>query len=178
MSLTPRPLQGKTQLVEEPLTLPYAERNSVTFLEMVRQEHPVPKVLVVPQFPGRTSYLASQPLLLRGRKPAGSTRPLALLQPSQTSGNKALNPLFHAPGRVTVQTCRLIRAGSMEDLKNHMEPMEVSPFLGPRYFVLDGCDECLCIRNRNPSHWEHLPWPFAPTISEYSIMRNYVWRII
>ena len=174
MSLAPRPLQGKTQLMKKSLTLPDAEGDTIAFLKMVRQKHPVPKVLVIPQIPWRTTYLAAQPLLLRGRKPAGSPRTIALLQSSQSLGNKALNPVFHAPGRVTVNTGCLIGAGSVEDVKNHMEPMVVSPFLGPRYFVLDGCDECLGIWNRNPSHWEHLPWPFAPSIPDYLIMRNYL----
>jgi len=164
--------------MEQPLTLPHAERNSIAFLKMVRQQQPVPQVLVVSQFPGRTPYFRSQPVLVRGRKPAGSAWPVALLQPSQTMGEEALNPVFHAPGRVAVQTARLVGAGSVEDVKNDMEAVVIPPLAGPRYFVLDSCDECLCIRNCNPSHWERLLWPFAPSISQYSTMRNYLWRNI
>ena len=157
MSLAPRPLQGKTQLMKQSLTLPDAEGDTIPFLKMVRQKHPVPKVLIIPQVPRRTPYLAAQSLLLSGRKLARSPRTITLLQSSQSFGNKALNPVLHAPGRVTVNTGCLIGAGSVEDVKNHMEPMVVSPFLGPRYFVLDSCDECLGIWNSDPSHWEHLP---------------------
>jgi len=178
MSLPPRPLQSKTQLMEEPLTLSHAKRDSIAFLKMVRQEDPVPEVLVVTQVPRRTTYLASQPLLLRGRNSAGPPWAIALLQPSQTLGNKALKPIFHTPGRVSVQTCRLIGARSVEDMQNDMEAMVISPFAGPRYLVLNGCDEGLCIRNRDPSHWEHLLWPSAPSIPDYQTMRNYLWRVI
>jgi len=122
---------------------------------MVRQQQPIPQVLVIPQLSGRTPYFTSQPLPVGGRKPARSPRPIALLQPSQAPGQEAVNPVFHAPGRVPVKACRLIGAGSVEDMKNNMEAMEISSFTGPRYLVLDGCNEGLCIGNRYPFHWEH-----------------------
>jgi hypothetical protein len=177
-SLAPRPLQGKAQPVEQPLTLTHTEPGSIVFLKMVRQQQPIPQVLVVPQFSGRTPYFTSHSFLVRGRKPARSPRALALLQPSQALGKEAVNPVFHAPGRVPVQVCGLIGAGSVEDVKNDMESMKIAPFAGPRYFILDGCDECLCIRNRNPFHWEHPLHQFAPSISQYLGMRNYLWRFI
>jgi len=174
MSLAPRPLQGKTKLMKQSLTLPHAEADTIPFLKMVRQQHPIPKVLVVAQIPWRTPYLAAQPLLRRRSKSARSPRAITLLQSSQPPGNKALHPVLHAPGRVTVNTGRLIGTGSVEDVKNHMESMVISPFLGPRYFVLDSGDECLGIWNSGPSHWKHLPWVFAPSILHYLTIRNYL----
>jgi hypothetical protein len=160
--------------MKEPLALPHAERDSITFLKMVRQEHPVPEVLVVPQIPGRPTYLTSQPLLLRGRKTAGPSCPFAFLQPCQSLGDKALNPVFHAPGRVSIETRCLIRTGALEDPQNHVEPMEVSPFLSFGDFIFDGCNKGVCIRNNNPSHWEHLLVDSALSISNQSIIRNYL----
>jgi hypothetical protein len=52
----------------------------------------------------------------------------------------------------------------MEDIENHMKPMEVSPFTGSRYFILNGRDECFCIWNRYPSHWEH---PYTSLLPVY-----------
>lgn len=178
MSLSPRSLQSKAQFVEEPLTLPHAERDSVVFLQMVRQEQPIPKVLVVPQFPGRAPYLVSQPVVVRQGKPAGASRPSAFLQPSQAIREEAMNPVFHAPGRVAVQACRFIGAASVEDLKNDMQAMVISPFPGGRYLVLYGRNESLPIWNRNLSHWEHPLCILAPSIAGYSLMRNYLWRDI
>ena len=176
--LAPRPLQGKAELMEQPLTLPHTERDSIVFLKMVRQHQPIPQVLVVPQLSGRTPYFTSQPLLVGGRKPAWSPRPIAFLQPSQALGQETVNPVFHAPGRISVKACRFIGAGSVEDMKNNMEAMEISPLTGPRYLVLDGGDEGLCIGNRYPFHWEHPPYRFAPSIGQYSGMRNYLRRFI
>ena len=166
MSLAPGSLQGKAQLMEQPLTLPHTKGDSIVFLQMVRQQQPVPKVLVVARFSRRTPYLTSQPLPLRGGKSAGSPWAIALLQPSQALGKEAADPIFYTPGRVPVQMRRLIGTGPVEHVKNDMETMEIPPLTSSRYFVLDGCDKCLCIRNRNPFHWEHPLRLFAPSISQ------------
>ena len=66
----------------------------------------------------------------------------------------------------------------MEHVEDDMQPMKISPFAGPRYFILNGCDECLCIGNHNPFHWEHLLCLFAPSIPHCLGMRNYLRRYI
>jgi len=124
--------------------------------EMVREEQTIPQVLIVSQFPWRLPYLLSQSLLVRGRKPTGASRAIPFPQSGKAMTEKPINPIFNGSGRVSVEACCFIGAGSLEDVENHMKPMEVSPFTGSRYFVLNGSNKCFCIRNRYPFHWEHL----------------------
>lgn len=125
-------------------------------LEIVREQQTVPQVLIIPQFPGRLPYLLSQFLLVRGRKPPGPSWAITFPQPGQAVTEEPVSPIFDGSGRVSVDAGRLVGTGSLEDMENHMEPMEVSPFTGSRYFVLNGGDERFCIWNRYPFHWKHL----------------------
>jgi len=129
-----------------------------------RQQHTIPQVLVVPKLPGRTPYLVSQSFLVRGRKPSGASWAITFPYSSKAAGEEPVNPVFDGSGRVSVEACRFVRAGSMEDIENHMKPMEVSPFTGSRYFILNGRDECFCIWNRYPSRWEH---PYTSLLPVY-----------
>jgi len=89
-----------------------------------------------------------------------------------------MNPVFNGPRRVAVESRRFIRTGSMEDVEDNMKAMIISPFWTPRYFILNGCDKCICIWNRYLFHREHPLYQFAPSITHQTRMRNYLWRYI
>jgi hypothetical protein len=163
-SLAARSLQGKSQLVEQPLALPHTEGDGVVFFEMVREKQTIPQILVIPQFPGRKAYFASQPFSVSNRKPGGASGAIPFPQSGKAVTEKPMNPIFDSPGRVSVQTCRFIRTGSLEDVEHDVEPVKVSPFTCSRYFVLNGGDKCFCIRNSYPFHWKHPLNRFAPSI--------------
>lgn len=156
MGLAPRPLQGESHLVEEPLTLSHAEGDGVVLFEMVRQQKAIPQVLVVAQFPGGAPYFRSQSFLVRRRKPAGTSRVIPFTQSGKATGEESLDPIFDSSGRVSVQARRVVGTGSAEDGEDHVKPVKISPFLGSRYFILNGRNECFGIRNRFPFQWEHL----------------------
>jgi len=134
------------------------------FFEMMREEQTIPQVLVISQFPGRKVYFASQPFLVGSRKPAGASGTVPFPQSGKTVTEKSVNPIFDGSGRVSVKTCRFIWAGSLEHIEHDVKPVKVSPFTCSGYLVLNGGDECFCIRNRYPFHWEHPLNRFAPSI--------------
>ena len=156
MSLATRSLEGKSHLMEEPLALSHTEGDSVMLLEVVGEQQTIPQVLIISQFSGRLPYLLSQSLLIRGGKPTGASWAIPFPQSGKAITEQPVNPIFDGSGRVSVETCCFIRTGSLEDVEHDVEPVKVSPFAGSRYFVLNGGDECFCIRNRYPFHWKHL----------------------
>jgi len=165
MSLASGPLEGKPKLVEQPLALSYTERNEIILLQVMRQQQAVPEVLVISQFPGRTPYFLSQPLLLVGSKAVGTARSVPLPQPGKTAGEKSLNPVLNSPGRMPEKPCCVVGAIAMEDIQDDIEPVKVTTLSGSRYFVLNGRNEGLCIWNSYPFRWEQPPiYNFAPII--------------
>ena len=156
MSLATRSLEGKSHLMEEPLALSHAEGDSVMLLEVVREQQTIPQVLIISQFSGRLPYFLSQSLLIRRGKPTGASWAIPFPQSGKAIAEKPVSPILDGSGRVSVKTCGFVGVGSLEDVEHHVEPMEVSPFTGSRYFVLNGGDKCFCIRNRYPFHWKHL----------------------
>ncbi|MCJ7743136.1 MAG: hypothetical protein MUO99_01060 [Dehalococcoidales bacterium] len=141
--------------MKQPLALSHTEGDSVIFRKMVRQQQPIPQVLVISQFPWGTPYVISQPVPVGGRELAGASWAIPFPQSGKASGDKPVNPIFNGSRRVSVDVCRFVRAGSVENIENHMKPVEVSPLTRARYFVLNGGDKCFCICNRYPFHWEH-----------------------
>jgi hypothetical protein len=146
--------------------------------KMVRQQQTIPQVLVIPQISGGASYFVSQPLLIQGGESAGATGPLSLPESGKPLGEKPVNPVFDGPRRVPVKPCGFVWASSLENVENDMKPMKVSPFSAARDFILNGRDKGLRIWNKNPFHWEHPLYRFAPSISQWRNMRKYLWRDI
>ncbi|KUK39229.1 MAG: hypothetical protein XD68_1206 [Synergistales bacterium 54_24] len=156
MSLATRSLEGKSHLMEEPLALSYTEGDGIMLLEVEREQQAIPQVLIISQFSGRPLYLLSQSLLIRRGKPTGAPWAIPFPQSGKAIGKKPANPILDSSGRVSIETCRFVRAGSLEHVEHHVEPMEVSPFTGSRYLVLNGGDKCFCIWNRYSFHWKRL----------------------
>jgi len=94
MSLATRPLQGKSELVEQSLALSDTERNGVMPFKMMRQQQTIPQVLVVSQLSGGTPYFASQPFLLQEGKPTGTTWAIPFTQSSKAIREKPVNPVI------------------------------------------------------------------------------------
>ena len=157
MSLASGSLQGKPKLVEQPLALSYTERNGIVLFQVVRQQHAIPEILLISQFSGGTLYFVSQLLLLCRNKAAGTARPLPFPQPGQTARDKPMNPVLNSPGRVSEKPCRVIGTGALEDIQDNIKPVKVPSLSGPRYFVLNRRDKCVCIWNGYPFHWEQPP---------------------
>ncbi|MDP2727429.1 MAG: hypothetical protein Q8P59_07775 [Dehalococcoidia bacterium] len=165
-------------MVEYPLALSHTEVDSVVLFKMVRQQQAIPEVLVVPQISGGATYFVSQPVLIRRREPAGAARALALPESGKAIGQEPVDPIFNGPGRVLVQEGSFVGAGSLEHVEHHMKPMEVSPFSAVSDLILNGRDKGLRIWNNDPFHWQHPLLRFAPSILQWLIMRNYLWRLI
>ena len=154
-------LETETELMKEPLALPDTKRYGVVMSNMVRQQQSVPQVLVISQFSGWTADIFAQFGQISGRQPGWSSRMVPIQQTGESFRSKPLDPIFDSSRRVSVQTSRIMGTGSIDDMENSMEPVEIAPFRGSRYFVLNGSLEYFSIRNTCPSHWE-------PPISLYS----------
>ena len=152
------------------MTLPHTEKNGVVLREVVRQQQTIPEVLVISQFPGRTPYVISQLVLVMGREPGWAPWAIPIIKSGKASGDEPVNPIFNGSRRVSVHTCCFVRTGSVEDIENDMKSVEVSSLKRSRYFVLNGCDKCLCIRN---SYLFHREPPFYRICSQYILKYFY-----
>jgi len=140
--------------VEEPLALPDAKRYGVFLGKMVRQQQSIPQVLVVSQFSGRATDIFAQFSQFPGRKPGWASGMVPIQQTGESLRGKPLNPIFNGSRRVSIQTSCVMGTGSIQNMENSMEPVEVASFRCSRYFILNGSLEYLGIGNTCPSHWE------------------------
>jgi hypothetical protein len=154
--------------MEEPLALPDAKRYGVFLSKMVRQQQSVPQVLVVSQFSGGATDFIAQFKQVFNRQPGWTPGMVPLQQTGESLRNEPVNPIFNCSRRVSIQASRVMRTGSIQDMENSMEPMEVASFRGVRYFVLNSSLEYLSIRDVFPSHWEP---PFL-SYSQYTQFLN------
>jgi hypothetical protein len=147
-------LETKSELVEKPLGLANTERYGVFLSKMVRQQQSIPQVLVVSQFSwAATDIFAQFSQVFRGQF-GGSAGMIAIQQTGESLSNESIDPILNGSWRVSIQACSITGAGSIQDMEDCMESMEIAAFRCSRYFVLNGSLEYLSIGNTCPSHWE------------------------
>src|SRR5271157_896451 len=135
---------------------------------MVRKQQSIPQVLVIAQFSGITTDIFAQISQIVDRQTGWASRMVPIQQTGKAFRSKPLDPIFNRSGRVSIQASRVTGTGSVQNMQNSMEPMEVASFGSARNFVLDSSLEYLSIRNTCPSHWEP---PFF-LYSQYTLFLN------
>jgi len=140
--------------MENSLALPDTKRYGVFLGKMVRQQQSIPQVLVISQFSRGATDIFAQFGLFLGREPGWAARMVPIQQTGESLRSKPLDPIFNGSRRIPIQTSCVIRADSIQDLKDSMEAVKVASFRCSRYLVLNGSLEYLSIGNIFPSHWE------------------------
>jgi hypothetical protein len=95
---------------------------------MVRQQQSIPQVLVIAQFSGITTDIFSQISQIVGRQTGWAARMVSIQQTGEAFRSKPLDPIFNRSGRVSIQASRVTGTGSIQNMQNSMEPMEVASF--------------------------------------------------
>jgi hypothetical protein len=95
---------------------------------MVRKQQSIPQVLVIAQFSGITTDIFAQISQLVDRQTGWASRMVSIQQTGKAFRSKPLDPIFNRSGRVSIQASRVTGTGSVQNMQNSMESMEVASF--------------------------------------------------
>src|SRR5271157_4477627 len=104
---------------------------------MVRKQQSIPQVLVISQFSGIAPDIFAQISQIVDRQTGWTSRMVSIQQTGEAFRSKPLDPIFNRSWRVSIQASRVDGTGSIQNMQNSMEPMEVVSFGSARYFVLN-----------------------------------------
>jgi hypothetical protein len=158
--------QAKTQLPEQPLTLPYAQGNPILLV------HPSSQGLPVPDLPCQAEVFRTPPqsgsdlLELLVVEPSWPPRPLSIDQTSQALLFETMDPILDGPRRIAQQTTHFTAAYTLGHQQYPVQTVVVSRLLRTANLILQRKDQSLGIRNLEFSH----VWRVSPVTD----MRNYL----
>jgi hypothetical protein len=138
--------------MEETLAAADFKMYGVFLPQVIGQQHSIPEVLVITQFPGRVPKVLVDLLQFSWRQSGRPSWPRFILQPPESSVQKAMQPVMNGAGRMAENPGGFIRRMALEHIAEHFQSMEVVDISRSRKLILNGGEISLYIWNKNPFH--------------------------
>ena len=103
--------------------------------KVVRQQQSIPQVLVISQFSGIAPDIFTQISQIVDRQTGWTSRMVSIQQTGEAFRSEPLNPIFNRSWRVSIQASRVTGTGSIQNMQNGMEPMDIGGRVNPGLFA-------------------------------------------